>query len=129
MRKFYLACALTAAAASLADAGPFHRRGRVTAAVCTTGTCQQAATQTQQPKPAQPVAAQGNTATAQGVAILIVQTGRFRHWGGNSGYEGIGMGPTPAAAEAACCFRNRMVPRDRGFAQMANGTWVCVCRY
>jgi hypothetical protein len=69
------------------------------------------------------------TETAQGAANLIVWSGRFRHVGGNRGPEGIGMGLTPAAAEASCCFRQQMVPRDRGFARLANGMWVCVCRY
>ena len=115
--RYFTVFALTIAAATLANAGPFHRRGSV--AVCTTGASQQAATA----KPA------GDTSTAQGVAVLIVQTGRFRHFGGYNGYEGIGMGSTQAQAEANCCFRNRLLPRERGFAQMASGLWVCVCRY
>lgn len=71
----------------------------------------------------------GDTSTAQGVALLIVSTGRFQHFGGNRGFEGIGMGSTPEAAEQNCCYRSRWLPRERGFARMANGLWVCVCRY
>jgi hypothetical protein len=115
--RYFTVFALTIAAATLANAGPFHRRGSV--AVCTTGASQQTATA----KPA------GDTSSAAGVALLIVQTGRFRHFGGYNGYEGIGMGATQAQAEANCCFRNRLLPRERGFAQMASGLWVCVCRY
>jgi hypothetical protein len=76
---------------------------------------------------AKPVA--GDTSSAMGVALLIVNTGRFRHFGGYNGYEGIGMGLTQEAAESNCCYRNRFAPRDRAFARMSNGMWVCVCRY
>lgn len=109
MKKFLTLAAVFAVAAQ-ADAGVFYRKA--TATVVT------------------PAAkATGDTSTAQGVAVLIVSTGRFRHFGGYNGYEGIGMGATPAAAEANCCYRGRLLPRERGFAQMANGLWVCVCRY
>ena len=109
MKKF-LTLAAAFALAAQADASVFHRKATVTVATPTA-------------KPA------GNTSTAQGVALLIVQSGRFRHFGGYSGYEGIGMGATQAQAEANCCYRGRLLPRERGFAQMANGLWVCVCRY
>ena len=72
----------------------------------------------------------GDTSTAQGVALLIVQTGRFRHWGGNPfPAEGIGMGPTPDAALRACCFYGRRTIADVGYARMPNGQWVAVARY
>jgi hypothetical protein len=121
--KRFLTFAALVGLASQADAGVF-RRTKVTA-VCTTAACQ---TQQTMQAPAAPAAA-GNTSTAQGVALLIVQTGRFRHFGGYGGYEGIGMGATPAQAEANCCYRNRWSPRERGFAQLANGMWICCCRY
>ena len=69
------------------------------------------------------------TTTAQGAAAVIAGSGRFRHVGGNRGTEGIGLGATMEAAEASCCFRSVLIPRERGFARMANGMWVCVCRY
>ncbi len=106
MKKLLTFAALVGLA-SQADAGVF-RRTKVTA-VCTTATCQ---TQQTKQAPAAP-AASGNTSTAQGVALLIVQTGRFRHFGGYGGFEGIGMGATPAQAEANCCYRNRWSPRER----------------
>lgn len=113
MKKF-LTLAAAFAVAAQADAGVFHRKATCTVATPT----------------AKPVAkAAGDTSTAQGVAVLIVSTGRFRHFGGYNGYEGIGMGATQAQAEANCCYRGRLLPRERGFAQMANGLWVCVCRY
>ena len=119
MKKFLTIAALVALVTQ-SEAGVFRR---TTAVTCTTATCQPQAA-------AKPVAkAAGDTSSAAGVALLIVQSGRFRHFGGYNGYEGIGMGATPAAAEAACCYRNRLIPRERGFAQQANGLWVCVCRY
>ena len=119
MKKFLTLAAVFAVAAQ-ADAGVFRR---TTAVTCTSTSCQ--------PQAAAKPAAQptGDTSTAQGVAVLIVSSNRFRHFGGYNGYEGIGMGATPAAAEANCCYRGRLLPRERGFAQMANGLWVCVCRY
>ena len=113
MKKF-LTIAAAFAVAAQADAGVFHRK-----ATCTVATCQPQAAA----KPA------GDTSSAAGVALLIVQSGRFRHFGGYNGYEGIGMGATQAQAEANCCYRSRLIPRERGFAQQANGLWVCVCRY
>ena len=113
MKKF-LTLAAAFAVAAQADAGVFHRRATVTVATTTAKSVAKAA---------------GDTSSAQGVAVLIVSTGRFRHFGGYNGYEGIGMGATQAQAEANCCYRGRLLPRERGFAQMANGLWVCVCRY
>lgn len=123
MRYFTMlaALAIVGTASLESQAGWIFRRSNAVA-VCTTGNCQ-----TTQQAAAKPVA--GDTSTAQGVALLIVNTGRFRHFGGYNGFEGIGMASTPEAAEANCCFRNRMVPRERGFARMSNGMWVCVCRY
>ena len=109
MKKFLTLAAVFAVAAQ-SDAGVFHRKPTATVV-------------------ASAAKATGDTSTAQGVAVLIVSTGRFRHFGGYNGYEGIGMGATQAQAEANCCYRGRLLPRERGFAQMANGLWVCVCRY
>jgi len=114
VKKFAFALCAVAAMAGYSQAGIFRKRVTTVTAV-----------------QAKPAAAQvkGDTSTAQGVALLIVQTGRFRHFGGYNGFEGIGMGATAAAAEANCCYRNRFTPRERAFAQMPNGMWVCVCRY
>jgi hypothetical protein len=68
--------------------------------------------------------------TAQGVAEACARMGRLQHMGGNSGYEGLGMGPTPDAAYRSCCFANSGMPdADVGYAQMSNGQWVCCRRY
>ena len=85
------------------------------------------------PTPAQPVRAgyaAFSTQTAQGVANIMASTGRVGHWGGNTGYEGCGMGATPQAAFNMCCYSNGgMATVDVGYAQGANGMWYCCRRY
>jgi hypothetical protein len=71
----------------------------------------------------------GGFATAQDAALHMARIGRIGHFGGNSGYEGVGAGMSPQAAEMNCCFRNRWQPREVGLAQGANGTWFACCRY
>jgi len=123
MRYFTMLAALAVvASASLESQAGWIFKRSTSVAVCTTANCQ-----TVQQAAAKPVA--GDTSSAMGVALLIVNTGRFRHFGGYNGYEGIGMGSTQEAAESNCCYRNRFTPRDRAFARMSNGMWVCVCRY
>jgi hypothetical protein len=76
------------------------------------------------------VAVKGDTSTAQNAALLIVQTGRFRHNGHPAGlFEGIGMGSTQQGAIQNCCFWGRRNAVDIGTAQMSNGTWIAVVRY
>jgi hypothetical protein len=71
-----------------------------------------------------------NTSTAQGVANIMASTGRVGHWGGNTGYEGCGMGATPQAAFNSCCYSNSgMTTVDVGYAQGRNGMWYCCRRY
>lgn len=71
-----------------------------------------------------------NNSTAQGVAEMMAQRGTVGHFGGNSGYEGCGSGPTPDAAYRNCCFANSgMTTVDVGYAQGRNGQWFCCRRY
>ena len=78
----------------------------------------------------QAVPAGHSTSTAQGVAQIMASYGRVGHWGGNSGYEGCGSGPTPAAAYSNCCYANSgMATVDVGYARSANGMWYCCRRY
>jgi hypothetical protein len=81
-------------------------------------------------RPVQTSYAGHSTATAQGVANIMASTGRVGHWGGNTGYEGCGMGATPQAAYAICCYANSgMATVDVGYARGANGMWYCCRRY
>lgn len=67
--------------------------------------------------------------SAQGVANHMARILRIGHFGGNSGYEGVGCGSTPYQAEMNCCYRNRWQPREVGLAQGSNGMWFACCRY
>ena len=71
----------------------------------------------------------GGFATAQDAAWHMARIGRIGHFGGNRGYEGVGSGATPQAAEMNCCYRRQWQPREVGLAQGANGTWFACCRY
>ena len=106
MKKF-LVLAAAFLVAGQADAG--WRRGRSSVAVATV--------------PA------GSTATAQGAALVIASSGRFRHPGGNRGAEGIGLGSTAAEAIRNCCFYGRLQAVEIGTAQMRSGQFVAVVRY
>lgn len=70
-----------------------------------------------------------SNATAQDVANCCAADGRLAHRGGNTGYEGLGMGSTPEQAYQSCCYASRtdLVTVDVGYAQMPNGMW-CSCR-
>jgi hypothetical protein len=71
-----------------------------------------------------------STGTAQGVAQIMAACGRVGHWGGNSGYEGCGMGASQAAAYNSCCYASSgMTTVDVGYARSASGTWFCCRRY
>lgn len=81
-------------------------------------------------QPARTVTAEYSTHSAQGVANIMASSGRVGHWGGNPGYEGCGMGGSPAAAYSSCCYSNSgMATVDVGYAQSANGMWYCCRRY
>lgn len=66
--------------------------------------------------------------TAQDVAEACAATGRLAHIGGNSGLEGIGMGPSPDAAIRNCCYYGRMRIVDQGVARGRNGQWFACIR-
>jgi hypothetical protein len=74
------------------------------------------------------------TITAQEQAEENARTGRLTHCRVLNGVrEGIGMGPTPLAAERACCFyndamRGRYRIVEKGVARGPRG-WFAVIRY
>jgi hypothetical protein len=75
-----------------------------------------------------------NITSAQQDAETMARTGILRHCGTAGGRrEGIGMGPTPLAAERACCFyndamRGRYRIAEKGVARGPRG-WFAVIRY
>jgi len=69
--------------------------------------------------------------SAQDDAEFMARTGILRHCGRNGGRrEGIGMGPTPEAAERACCFygRYRIVEKAVAYSPVRR-MWFAVIRY
>ena len=67
--------------------------------------------------------------SAQAAAHYMASICRMGHFGGNNGYEGVGVGGTPYQAEMNCCYRNKWNPREVGIAQGSNGMWYACCRY
>lgn len=69
--------------------------------------------------------------SAQEDAELIASRGVLRHCGRAGGLrEGIGMGPTPLAAERACCYYGRYRIVEKGVAYSpARRAWFAVIRY
>ncbi len=71
-----------------------------------------------------------DVSTAQGVANIMASRGYVGHFGGNTGYEGCGMGMSKEHAYSICCYANSgMTTVDVGYAQGANGMWYCCRRY
>jgi hypothetical protein len=72
-----------------------------------------------------------NISSAQADAELMASTGVLRHCGRNGGRrEGIGCGPTPEAAEKACCYYGRYRIVERGVAwSPIRRMWFAVIRY
>lgn len=117
MKRFAFAMLGLGVLAMTADAGPFRRKAAVVSGVVGTS-----------PTPA--AKPNASTTNAQGAALLIVQTGRFRHNGHPFGlFEGIGMASTQQGAIQNCCFWGKRNAIDIGTAQMSNGTWIAVVRY
>lgn len=68
-----------------------------------------------------------DTSTAQGVAEAQAQSGQCRHFGGNTGYEGVGFSSAgPEEAKRNCCFWGQRTPVDIGIARGARGWFACV---
>lgn len=67
-----------------------------------------------------------SNSTAQGVAELCARHRVCKHWGGNRGYEGVGMGSTPEQALRNCCYSNSgMRVVDQGVAFGGGRWWAC----
>jgi hypothetical protein len=72
----------------------------------------------------------GGTSSAQGVAEMMASRGVMQHFGGNTGYEGVGTGSTPEQALGNCCYSNSgMAVVDQGVACGRNGRWYACKRY
>lgn len=74
----------------------------------------------------QPQYYQSSNATAQGVAELCARHRVLKHWGGNRGLEGVGMGSTPEQALNNCCYsRSGRQVVDQGVAFGGGRWWAC----
>lgn len=120
MNRYLVALAVVVLSSVYAEAGPFglFRRGG------TTNNQGNYSGGTQQVTYNRPF-----LGTAQAAAHYMASICRMGHFGGNSGYEGVGVGSTPYQAEMNCCYRNKWAPREVGIAQGANGLWYACCRY
>lgn len=71
--------------------------------------------------------ASGDTSTAQGVAEMQAARGVCSHFGGNSGYEGVGFSSSSADdAIRRCCYWGQRRPREIGVARGPRGWHACV---
>ena len=102
----YLICLVLVLVAADAEAGPFRRRS---SSIVSTPSG-------------------GDTSTAQGVAEIQANRRAMGHCGGNSSYEGVGMGMSPQAALNNCCNNGKPVI-DQGVAQGSDGRWYACKRY
>jgi hypothetical protein len=118
MRRIVIAVALSLIATQ-AHAGPFSRRSVTTtrASSCTGGNCSSASSRT--------VTRGGG---AQGHAESMAASGSMVHAASHPGYEGVGVGGSPAAALGACCNNGGAV-LDEGVAQGRDGRWYACRRY
>ena len=100
-----------------AQAGPFRRSVTTTrASSCVGGNCSTASTRTV-------------TRGAQGHAEAMAASGSMVHAASHgSTYEGVGVGPTPAAALGACCNNGGAV-LEEGTAKGRDGRWYACRRY
>lgn len=114
--------------ATAAEAAPRWRRTSGTtyySAPATTSSMPKVASYTSSSMPVH-----SDTSSAQGVAEMMASRGVMQHFGGNSGYEGVGMGATPEQALGNCCFSNSgMAVVDQGVACGRNGRWYACKRY
>ncbi len=78
----------------------------------------------------QPCSTCADNSTAQGVASLMARHRSCRHFGGNRGYEGVGMGSTPEQALNNCCYsRSGMRVVDQGVVRGSDGRWYACKRF
>jgi hypothetical protein len=61
---------------------------------------------------------------------MMARSRSCRHFGGNRGPEGVGMGMSPEAALRNCCFSNSgMAVIDQGVARGPDGRYYACKRY
>jgi len=108
MRSIVIAACLVAMMADSVFAGPFRRQASAPASTSAYSA---------------PMA----NSTAQGVAEMMARSNSCRHFGGNTGYEGVGYS-TRSADDAIrnCCYWGQRKPREIGVARGKYGHFACV---
>lgn len=123
IRSFMCLCLV--ATALTAEAAP-RRRYTYTTTPTTTSSMPRVSSYTSSSMPVHA----GDTGSAQGVAEMMASRGVMQHFGGNTGYEGVGTGSTPEQALGNCCYSNSgMAVVDQGVACGRNGRWYACKRY
>ena len=118
MVRFVMALAAVALLALPASAGPFRRSVTTTrASTCSGGSCSSASTRT---------VTRGGSAQAH--AESMAASGVMVHAASHPGYEGVGMGGSPASALANCCNNGGQV-LEEGVAQGRDGRFYACRRY
>ena len=115
--RFLMAVVAVAVLSASAQAGPWKRSVTTTrASSCSGGNCLTASTRTV-------------TRGAQSHAESMAASGSMVHAASHgSTYEGVGVGPTPAAALGACCNNGGAV-LEEGTALGRDGRWYACRRY
>ena len=118
MRNGFLAILAVVVLSGAAHAGPWRRSVTTTrASTCVGGQCSSASTRT---------VTRGG---AQGHAEAMAASGSLVHASSHGAtFEGVGVGPTPAAALGACCDNGGAV-LEEGTARGRDGRWYAVRRY
>lgn len=118
MVRFLMALAAVALLSVPASAGPFRRSVTTTrASTCSGGSCSSASTRT---------VTRGGSAQAH--AESMAASGVMVHAASHPGYEGVGMGGSPASALANCCNNGGQV-LEEGVAQGRDGRFYACRRY
>lgn len=114
--EIVMAAAALVLVATAAEAGPFRRPvTRTTATACAGGSCSSVRTVTR-------------GGGAQAHAEAMAASGSLVHAAAHPGYEGVGVGGTPASALAACCNNGGAV-LEEGVARGRDGRWYACRRY
>lgn len=118
MRRIAFAAVAVLVLGSVAEAGPFRRATTTTrASTCSGGSCSTASSRT--------VTRGGG---AQAHAEAMAASGSLVHASSHPGYEGVGVGGSPASALAACCNNGGAV-LEEGVARGRDGRWYACRRY
>ena len=118
MYRILMAVAVLVLGVATAEAGPWRRSVSTTrASTCSGGSCSTASSR-----------AVTRGGGAQAHAEAMAASGSLVHAASHPGYEGVGVGGSPASALAACCNNGGAV-LEEGVARGRDGRWYACRRY